>query len=62
MTEQDLVIGLDSSTTACKAVVWDLQGKAVAVGRAPLPMHHAAPWLARTTSGNLVGSRTSGAS
>ncbi len=38
MTEQDLVIGLDSSTTACKAVVWDLQGKAVAVGRAPLPM------------------------
>jgi xylulokinase len=34
----DLVIGLDSSTTACKAVVWDRQGRALATGRAALPM------------------------
>ena len=26
---RDLVIGLDSSTTACKAVVWDGQGNAL---------------------------------
>lgn len=38
MTARDLVIGLDSSTTACKAVVFDRQGKTLAVGRAPLPM------------------------
>jgi xylulokinase len=30
---KDLVIGVDCSTTASKAVVWDMQGRAVAVGR-----------------------------
>lgn len=29
-----LVIGVDSSTTACKAIAWDRQGQAVAEGRA----------------------------
>jgi len=29
-----LVIGIDSSTTACKAIAWDRQGRAVAEGRA----------------------------
>jgi sugar (pentulose or hexulose) kinase len=38
MPARDLVIGIDSSTTSCKAVVWDACGKALAVGRAPLPM------------------------
>lgn len=38
MEQRDLVIGLDSSTTACKAIVWDLRGRAVATGRAPVPM------------------------
>lgn len=31
---RDLVIGIDSSTTASKAVVWDRNGRAVAEGRA----------------------------
>jgi sugar (pentulose or hexulose) kinase len=31
---KDLVIGVDSSTSACKAIAWDQQGKAVAEGRA----------------------------
>lgn len=35
---RDLVIGLDSSTTACKAVVWDLTGNVIAIGRASQPM------------------------
>jgi sugar (pentulose or hexulose) kinase len=32
----DLVLGIDCSTTASKAVAWDRDGKAVAEGRAPL--------------------------
>ena len=31
---KDLVIGVDSSTTACKAIAWDKQGKAIATARA----------------------------
>jgi len=27
-----LVIGIDSSTTACKAIIWDCQGNAIAKG------------------------------
>lgn len=38
MPTRDLLIGLDSSTTACKAVVWDCTGALVAEGRSPLPM------------------------
>ncbi len=33
---RDLVLGLDSSTSACKAIVWDVRGKIIAEGRAPL--------------------------
>ncbi len=33
-----LVIGLDCSTSACKAVVWDCCGNAVAKGYSPLPL------------------------
>lgn len=36
--EEALVLGIDASTTACKAVVWDTSGRAVAEGRAPLPL------------------------
>ncbi len=32
--EKDLVIGVDSSTTACKAIAWDKHGHLVAEGRA----------------------------
>jgi xylulokinase len=34
----DLVIGLDSSTSATKAIAWDRDGRAVAEGRAAIPM------------------------
>src|SRR5512138_1550815 len=33
-----LVIGMDCSTSACKAVVWDLHGNAVARGYSPLAL------------------------
>ncbi len=38
-----LVIGIDSSTTACKAIAWDRQGRAVAEGRATYPLLTPAP-------------------
>jgi sugar (pentulose or hexulose) kinase len=34
----DLVIGIDSSTTACKAIAFDKRGKAIAEGRAAIPI------------------------
>ena len=34
--DKNLVLGLDSSTTGCKAVVWDTQGQSLAEGRAAL--------------------------
>ena len=36
----DLVIGIDCSTTAAKAVVWDTSGRAVAVGRRGYGLSH----------------------
>ncbi|MBD2777124.1 FGGY-family carbohydrate kinase [Iningainema tapete] len=33
-----LVIGIDCSTTACKAIAWNKEGKAVAEGRAQYPL------------------------
>lgn len=35
--EKDLIIGLDCSTSSCKAIVWDLHGKAVSTGRCSIP-------------------------
>ena len=35
---KDIVIGVDSSTTACKAILWDLEGNRLAEGRAEIPM------------------------
>ena len=37
---RDLVIGIDCSTTAAKAVVWDRSGKSVAVGRRGYGLSH----------------------
>jgi xylulokinase len=34
----DLVIGIDSSTTATKAIAWDRHGRAIAEGRAAVPL------------------------
>ena len=42
MTEP-LVIGIDSSTTATKAIAWDRSGRAVQEGRARLAMHNPRP-------------------
>jgi sugar (pentulose or hexulose) kinase len=39
----DLVIGLDSSTSGCKAIVWDLTGHPLGQGRASLTMQMARP-------------------
>ncbi|MCU0684220.1 MAG: FGGY family carbohydrate kinase [Polyangiaceae bacterium] len=38
-----LVVGVDCSTTACKAILWDARGRAVAEGRAPLALSNPAP-------------------
>ena len=40
MTTADLVIGIDCSTTAAKAVAWDRHGRAVAVGRRGYGLSH----------------------
>ncbi len=39
----DLVIGIDSSTTATKAIAWNRRGKAVAEGRAAVPLSNPRP-------------------
>ncbi len=36
--KKDLVIGVDISTTSCKAIVWDIKGVQVSLGRADIPM------------------------
>ena len=38
-----LVIGIDSSTTGCKAIAWDMDGQAVAAGRTRLDISHPKP-------------------
>ena len=40
---KDLVIGIDSSTTATKAIAFDRGGAAVAEGRANVPLHNPLP-------------------
>ncbi len=42
----DLVIGIDSSTTATKAIAWDRRGRAVAEGRSAIPLNTPKPgWV-----------------
>jgi xylulokinase len=38
-----LVVGVDCSTTACKAILWNDRGRAVAEGRAPVALSNPAP-------------------
>lgn len=40
---KDIVVGVDSSTTATKAVAWDAQGNFVAQGRSAVPTHTPRP-------------------
>lgn len=56
---RDLVIGVDCSTTAVKAVVWDMCGRSMAAARAPLTLstprqgmgeQHPADWSRATVS------------
>ena len=49
--KHDLVIGIDSSTTATKAIAWDRAGKALAEGRAAIPMSTPQPgWFEQEPS------------
>ncbi len=43
MPDDALVLGIDCSTTACKAIAWDLTGHAQAEGRAPIALDNPAP-------------------
>jgi xylulokinase len=56
----DLVIGIDSSTTATKAIAWDRHGRAIAEGRAAVPLANPRPgWYeqdVRDWTGALAGS------
>ncbi len=38
-----LFLGIDCSTTACKAIAWDREGRAVAEGRAPIALSNPGP-------------------
>jgi sugar (pentulose or hexulose) kinase len=40
---RDVVIGIDSSTTATKAIGWTRNGEVVGVGRCPIPLSHPGP-------------------
>jgi len=40
---RDLVIGIDSSTSATKAIAWDAGGRAVAEGRAAIALDNPQP-------------------
>ena len=47
----DLVIGIDSSTTATKAIAFDAKGRIVAEGRAPIPLSNPHPgWFEQEVS------------
>jgi xylulokinase len=51
----DLVIGIDSSTTATKAIAWDARGHAVAEGRAAIPMSNPRPGWFEQDVGHWTG-------
>lgn len=48
----DLVVGVDCSTTACKAIAWDRDGRAAGEGRAPIALDNPEPdaWQQDATS------------
>ncbi|MCC6214242.1 MAG: xylulose kinase [Polyangiaceae bacterium] len=43
MTPEPLVVGVDLSTTACKAIAWDAAGRSHGEGRAPLRLENPEP-------------------
>ena len=51
-TLPDLVLGIDCSTTASKAIAWDRDGTAVAEGRSPLAMSHPHPRWSEQAAGD----------
>jgi len=53
--KQDLVIGLDSSTTATKAIAWNAGGRAIAEGRAAVPLHTPKPGWFEQDVGDWTG-------
>lgn len=38
-----VVLGVDCSTTACKAIAWDSRGRVQGEGRSPIDLHHLEP-------------------
>jgi len=52
---KDLVLGIDCSTTAAKAIVWDPNGRALAEGRAPIPLSSPRPGFWEQQVDELVG-------
>jgi sugar (pentulose or hexulose) kinase len=56
---RDLVIGLDSSTTATKAIAWDRNGHAVGEGRAPVALTNPqAGWFEQKAEDWWLSART----
>jgi sugar (pentulose or hexulose) kinase len=53
---RDLVIGIDSSTSATKAIAWDQQGRVVAEGRAAIAMSNPHPGWFEQDPGDWWGS------
>lgn len=43
MADDALFLGIDCSTTSCKAIAWDASGRAVAEGRASIPLENPCP-------------------
>ena len=54
----DLVIGIDSSTTATKAIAFDVRGRIVAEGRAPIPLSNPHPGWFEQEVGDWTGALT----
>lgn len=57
---KDLVVGIDSSTSATKAIAWNREGEAVAEGRLPVPLSNPSPGLFEQDPNDWWGS-TAGA-
>jgi sugar (pentulose or hexulose) kinase len=54
----DLVIGIDSSTTATKAIAFDRRGRAIAEGRASVPLSNPKPGWFEQDVGDWTGALT----
>ena len=58
--KNDLVIGVDASTTACKALILDLKGNPVAIGRTSIPARSPQPaWHEQSADDWWVAMRNS---